>query len=63
MSETSREGRLALDMGHLAAGDRLVLYLQLQTNPAQFGRRAQGADLYDGETLVASIDRTVTVFP
>jgi hypothetical protein len=63
VGESSRDGRLALDFGHVAPGDRLVAYLQFQVNPTNMGIRSQDVGLYDGETLLASVDRTVTVFP
>ena len=63
VGESSRDGRLTLDMGHLAAGRKLVLWLQFQVNPTNVGRRSQDVELYDDSTLLASVDRTVTVFP
>jgi hypothetical protein len=63
VGEASRDGRLALDFGHLAAGRKLVVYLQLQVNPTNVGRRSQDVELYDDETLLAAADRSVTVFP
>jgi hypothetical protein len=50
-------------MGHLAAGRKLVLWLQFQVNPTNVGRRSQGVELYDDTTLLAKAERTVTVFP
>jgi hypothetical protein len=62
--ETSRDdGNLALSFGPLGEGDRLVLYMQFQVNPTNVGRRDAGVELYDGDTLLATVDRTVTVFP
>jgi hypothetical protein len=63
VGESSRDGRLTLDMGHLGAGHKLVLWLQFQVNPANFGRRSQDVELYDDTELLAEVDRTVTVFP
>jgi hypothetical protein len=63
VGESSRDGRLTLDMGHLAAGRKLVLWLQFQVNPTNVGRRSQDVELYDDTTLLATVDRTVTVFP
>jgi hypothetical protein len=63
VGESSRDGKLALDMGHLAAGRKLVLWLQFQVNPTNVGRRSQDVALYDDTTLLAEINRTVTVFP
>lgn len=61
--ETSRDGDLALSFGPLAAGDEFVLYMQFQVNPTNVGRRSADVGLYDGDELLASVDRTVTVFP
>ncbi len=63
VGESSRDGRLTLDMGHLAAGRKLVLWLQFQVNPTNVGRRSQDVELYDDTTLLATVNRTVTVFP
>jgi hypothetical protein len=63
LGEASRDGQLALDLGHIPAGAKHVLYIQSQVNPTNVGRRAAAVDLYDGERLLAHIDRTLTVFP
>jgi hypothetical protein len=63
VGESSRDGRLTLDMGHLGAGHKLVVWLQFQVNPTNVGRRSQDVELYDDSTLLATADRTVTVFP
>jgi hypothetical protein len=63
VGESSRGGRLALDFGHVDAGDKLVVFLQYQVNPTNVGRRSQDVELHDGETLLAEADRTLTVFP
>jgi hypothetical protein len=61
--EASRDGDLALSFGPLAAGDEFVLYMQFQVNPTNVGRRSADVRLYDGDELLASVDRTVTIFP
>jgi hypothetical protein len=63
VGESSRDGRLALDFGHIDAGHKLVVFLQYQVNPTNIGRRSQDVELYDGEMLLTDVDRTVTVFP
>jgi hypothetical protein len=63
VGESSRDGKLALDMGHLAAGRKLVLWLQFQVNPTNLGRRSQDVALYDDTTLLAEVNRTVTILP
>jgi hypothetical protein len=63
VGEASRDGSLALELGHIPKGDRYLLFLQSQVNPTNVGRRSQDVELRDGERLLARIDRTVTIFP
>ena len=63
VGEASVDGKLAFDLGHVKAGTSYILFLQLQVNPTNVGRRSQDVALYDGETFLTSVDRTVTVFP
>jgi hypothetical protein len=63
IGESSRDGRLTLEFGHIPAGDKLVAWLQFQVNPTNVGRRSQDVELYDDTTLLATVDRTVTIFP
>ena len=63
VGEASRDGKLSLDFGHVGAGHKLVVYLQFQVNPTNVGRRSQDAALYDDTTLLATANRTVTVYP
>jgi hypothetical protein len=61
--EAGRDGDLALVYGPLSEGERLVVYMQFQVNPTTVGRRSAGVELLDGETPLAHVERTVTVFP
>jgi hypothetical protein len=63
VGEASRGGDLALDFGHVPAGDTVTAYVEFQVNPTNVGRRSQDVRLYDGEELLAVADRTVTIFP
>jgi hypothetical protein len=63
IGEASRNGRIAFELGRVPAGDRYLFFLHFQVNPTNLGRRAADVELYDGETLLARVDRTVTVFP
>ena len=63
VGEASVDGKLALDLGHIRAGTSYLLFLQLQVNPTNVGHREQDVALYDGDTFLTSVDRTVTVFP
>ena len=60
LSEGSRNGKLVLELGHVRAGQRYLLYMQLQVNPTNVGHRSQRVQLYDGKTLLASVKRTIT---
>ncbi len=63
VGEGSHDGRLVLELGHIPAGQKYSLYLQIQVNPTNVGRRSQTVRLYDGQTLIATVHRRVTIFP
>ena len=63
IAEGSRDGKLVLELGHVQKGSRYLLFIQLQVNPTNVGRRSQDVAFYDGETLLSTIDRTITIFP
>ncbi len=63
VGEGSHDGKLVLDLGHVPAGQRHVVYLQFQVNPTNIGHRPQGVRLYDGARLLATLHRAITVFP
>jgi hypothetical protein len=63
VDETSDNGRLSLELGSLPAGQSYVLFMDFQVNPTNVGRRSQDVELRDGDTHIATIDRTVNVFP
>ena len=59
----SRGGRVAFAFPTLPAGRTMTVYVDLQVNPTAAGRRRQGAELRDRDRTIASIERTVNVFP
>lgn len=61
--ETSENGQLRLDYGEVPAGQRIEVFLQYQVNPTANGKRKQWVDLVDGDTVLASIQRTLVIFP
>jgi hypothetical protein len=61
--EASRDGDLALDFGHVGAGDSITVYLQFQVNPNNLGRRSQDVRLYDDTELLATAQRGVMIWP
>lgn len=63
LGEASRNGDLLFTIGHIPAGTVYRLFLEFQTNPTNVGRKKADVTLYDGATKLATIHRTVTVFP
>ncbi len=63
IGEASRNGKLLFTLGHIRAGTTYLFFMQLQVNPTNVGRRSQNVALYDGDTLLTSINRTITIFP
>ena len=63
VSEASRDGRLVFELGRIPAGQKHVFFLHLQVNPTNVGHRSQDVQLFDGDELLATAKRTVTVFP
>jgi hypothetical protein len=63
VSEASRDGKLSFELGHIPAGNRYILFMQLQVNPTNVGNHTQDVALYDGKQRIATLDRTLTVFP
>jgi hypothetical protein len=63
VNEASRDGKLALELGHLAAGTRYVLFVDYQVNPTTVGARTLKAELDDGEQPVASLTRKLRIWP
>jgi hypothetical protein len=64
VSETSNNGRLSFELGHLPAGASHILFMQFQVNPTNvaFGRK-QTVWLNDGTTRLITYERTLNVFP
>ena len=63
VGEASKNGRLSFELGHIPAGETYELFMDFQVNPTTVGSRSQGVELLDGDTHIASIDRTVRIFP
>jgi hypothetical protein len=63
IGEASRDGDLVFELGRIPSGQKHVFYLQLQVNPTNVGHRSQNVRLFDGDELLATVERSVTVFP
>lgn len=61
--EDGRHGRLAFTFAPLAAGESLEVQMDFQVNPTGAWRAPQGVSLRDGDRTIATLRRTVTVFP
>ena len=59
----SRDGSVFMEFGPLGPEQTFTVYLYQQANPTTAGRRDQSVELRDGGRLIASIDRSVNVFP
>jgi hypothetical protein len=63
VGEASRDGSLAFELGRIPAGRKHVFFLHLQVNPTNVGHRPQNVRLYDGDELISTIERTITIWP
>ena len=63
VGEASRDGSLAFELGRIPAGQKHVFFLHLQVNPTNVGHRPQNVRLYDGDELLSTIERTITIWP
>ena len=54
IGEGSEDGKLVLQLGHVAAGHSFLLFMQFQVDPTNVGRRSQGVALYDGQRRLVS---------
>jgi len=60
---SAADGRVVLEYGRLAAGSTLVSYVYFQVNPTNVGQRHADVELLDGSRLLATVHRTIVVFP
>jgi hypothetical protein len=63
LTEGSDDGKLIFTFGHVPAGRHLTFWLSLQVNPTNLGHRTQRVQLYDGKRLLATVNRSITIFP
>ena len=60
---TSEGAGIVLEYPPLAPGRELTVYIPFQVNPTTVGRRAQDVLLRDGPRRIASVERSLTIFP
>jgi hypothetical protein len=62
-AQGSRDGDLYFTLGAVPKGQVHRLFLEFQVNPTNVGRRRADVALYDGNTRLLAIHRTITIFP
>jgi hypothetical protein len=63
VAQGSRDGDLYFTLGPVPKGQHYTLFLEFQVNPTNVGRRRADAALYDGNTRLLAVHRTITVYP
>lgn len=63
LGQEGTHGALQLSYGRLAPGRTLTVWSHWQVNPTSVGTDDGDVSLYDGERLLARINRTFTIFP
>jgi hypothetical protein len=64
LGQGSSDGRLTLQLGHIAKGASYLLWMQFQVNPTNIAwHRPAGVTLADGSTPLVHIARRYTIYP
>jgi hypothetical protein len=63
VAQGSRDGDLYFTLGTVPKGQVYRLFLEFQVNPTNVGRRRADVALYDGNTRLLAVHRTITVYP
>lgn len=64
LGEGSSNGRVTLQLGHIAKGQSYLLWMQFQVNPTNIAwHRSAGVTLADGSTPLVRIARSYTIYP
>lgn len=62
-SESSRNGKLVFSYGHMAAGDKLELWIDYQVNPTHVGNTETSVEVDAQDVPLVHVSRTLTTFP
>ncbi len=63
VQETDRDGRPVYQYGTLPQGTRYVIWFQCSVNPTNVGRRGATLEVDDGTTPLATVHRSLAVYP
>jgi hypothetical protein len=62
-NESTMNGSVVLSYDKLQAGQTMAVWLYFQVNPTNVGKHGENIALYDGQTQLMQIKRSVVVFP
>src|SRR5436190_2159243 len=62
-TESSKHGKLEVDLGRIDAGSPYVLFVYFQVNPTNVGSRSADVTLRDGNEEIAQVSHSITVYP
>jgi len=64
VGEASKDGRIALELGHIPRGGSFILFVQFQVNATNVAwRRSQDVELDDGAKQILVLHHHVTIYP
>jgi hypothetical protein len=64
LGQGSSDGKLTLQLGHIAKGHSYILWLECQVNPTNIAwHRSAGVTLADGTRPIARINRSYNIYP
>ena len=64
LGQSSQNGRIAFDLGHIPKGGTFVLFMQFQVNATTVTwRRRQNVELDDGNKKLLVLHHDITIFP
>ena len=63
VTQGETDGKLNFGFGHIPAGHHVTFWLSLQINPTTIGTHRQDVALYDGDHLLATVKRSIRIYP
>jgi hypothetical protein len=62
-NQSTQNGSVVLSFNKLPAGHTLIVWIYFQVNPTNVGNRREDVELEDGSTPIATVHRSLTIFP
>ena len=63
VTQGETDGKRNYGFGHIPAGQHVTFWLSLQINPTTIGTHRQDVWLYDGNRLIATVRRSIRIYP